>query len=135
MKKFVLTCIGICMLLSLCACTIRSDKKLSDEELEEMKEEYEEYLEETYPGEEFTIEVWEEYGESTGGAGLPDYEGYLMRQVITDSEGNRFKIFTSNPGVYSDDRQKVLDGRVHYNEKGQEVFYDENGEIKSVVEW
>ena len=128
MKKFALICVCICMMFSLCACTIRSNKQLSDDELEEMKEEYADYLEETYPGEEFTIEVWQEYAEKGGAAGLPDYEGYLMRQVITDSEGNRFKIFTSNPGVYSDDRQKVLDGKVHYNEKGQEVFYKDNGE-------
>ena len=128
MRKTVYTAVCVCLLLSLYACTIRSDKKLSDEELEEMKEEYEGYLEETYPGEEFTIEVWQEYGERTGGAGLPDYDGYLMMQVITDSDGNRFKIFTSNPGVYSDDRQDVLDGRKHYNEKGQQVFYDENGD-------
>ena len=79
-------------------------------------------MNETYPDETFTIELWQEYGETTGPAGLPDYEGYLVRQVITDSKGNRFKIFTRNPGVYSDDYKKVLDGTVHYDEKGEQIL-------------
>ena len=102
---------------------------MSDRELDDLKSEYEEYLSETYPGETFTIEVWQEYGETTGSAGLPDYEGYLMKQVITDSRGNRFKIFTSGPGKYSDDYRKVLDGTIHYNEKGEQEIYDENGKL------
>ncbi len=99
MKKIsMITALFICMVLILSACTIKNSKKMSDEEIKKMKEEYEEYLKETYPDESFTVEIWEEYGKTTGGAGLPDYEGYLIRQVITDSKGNRFKIFTSDEG-------------------------------------
>ena len=117
-KRIILLVMCICVLGTLGACKIKSDKKMSDKEINNLKSEYEKYLNETYPDETFTIDLWQEYGETTGPAGLPDYEGYLMRQVITDSKGNRFKISTSNPGVYSDDYQKVLDGMVHYNEKG-----------------
>jgi len=130
MKKIIeILCISLCLLVSLCACTIKSDKKMSDEEIQKLKSEYVKYLSETYPEETFTVDVWQEYSETTGGAGLPDYEGYLLRQVITDSEGNRFKIFTKNIGEYSDDYQEVLNGTIHYNEKGQRVFFDENGEV------
>lgn len=141
MKKIsMITALFICMVLILSACTIKNSKKMSDEEIKKMKEEYEEYLKETYPDESFTVEIWEEYGKTTGGAGLPDYEGYLIRQVITDSKGNRFKIFTSDEGssifdihrVYSDDYKDVLDGTTYYNEKGQRVYFDDNGEISFI---
>ena len=128
-KRIILLGISICILCLFGACKIKSNSKMSDKELDDLKSEYEKYLSETYPGETFTIEVWQEYGETTGSAGLPDYEGYLMKQVITDSKGNRFKIFTSGPGKYSDDYQKVLDGTVHYNEKGEQEIYDENGKL------
>ena len=121
-KRIFIIGICICILFSLDACKIKSDKKMTDKEINNLKAEYEKYLNETYPDETFTIELWQEYGETIGPAGLPDYEGYLMRQVITDSKGNRFKIFTSNPGVYSDDYQKVLDGMVHYDEKGEQIL-------------
>ena len=121
-KRIILLGISICILFSLGACKIKSDKKMTDKEINNLKAEYEKYLNETYPDETFTIELWQEYGETTGPAGLPDYEGYLVRQVITDSKGNRFKIFTRNPGVYSDDYKKVLDGTVHYDEKGEQIF-------------
>ena len=100
---------------------------MTEEELDKLKARYEKYLNETYPEESFTIEVWQEYGETIGPAGLPDYEGYLMRQVITDSKGNRFRIYEKDIGKYGDDYQEVLAGRIHYNEKGQQVFYDEDG--------
>ena len=121
-KRIFIIGICICILFSLDACKIKSDKKMTDKEINNLKAEYEKYLNETYPDETFTIDLWQDYGETIGPAGLPDYEGYLMRQVITDSKGNRFKIFTSNPGVYSDDYQKVLDGMVHYNEKGEQIL-------------
>lgn len=127
--KLVLLCICVGLLISLCSCTIRSEKKISDDVINAQKEEFEKYLAETYPDEKFTVEIWQEYSEKTGGAGLPDYEGYVLRQVITDSKGNRFKIFTLSEGKYSDDYQKVLDGTVHYNEKGQQVFYDDKGKV------
>ncbi len=138
-KKNIFISLCICLLISTSACTIRSDDKLSDEELSEMIAEYEEYLEETYPDETFTVEIWQEYGKAGGGA-LPDYEGYLIRQVVTDSKGNRFKVYTSDEGSlfdihrrYSDDYEAVLDGRKHYNEKGQLVTLDENGEVEHVL--
>ena len=121
-KRIFIIGICICILFSLGACKIKSDKKMTDKEINNLKAEYEKYLNETYPDETFTIELWQEYGETTGPAGLPDYEGYLVRQVITDSKGNRFKIFTRNPGVYSDDYKKVLDGTVHYDEKGEQIL-------------
>lgn len=134
-RKSALSGICVCLLLLLCSCTYRSDKKISEEEINARKAEFEKYLAETYPDETFTVEIWQEYGHKTGAAGLPDYEGYMLRQVVTDSKGNRFKIGILSKGKYSDDYQKVLDGMIHYNEKGQQVFYDENGEIMSVVEW
>jgi hypothetical protein len=138
-KKIIFISLCICLLISTGACTIRSDDKLSDEELSEMIAEYEKYLEEAYPDETFTVEIWQEYGKAGGGA-LPDYEGYLIRQVVTDSKGNRFKVYTSDEGSlfdihrrYSDDYEAVLDGRKHYNEKGQLVTLDENGEVEHVL--
>ena len=121
-KRIFIIGICICILFSLDACKIKSDKKMTDKEINNLKAEYEKYLNETYPDETFTIELWQEHGETIGPAGLPDYEGYLVRQVITDSKGNRFKIFTRNPGVYSDDYKKVLDGTVHYDEKGEQIL-------------
>ena len=126
----------ICM-LSICACTMTGTKKASEEEINAKKAEFEKYLEETYPDETFTVKIWQVYGESTGGAGLPDYKGYMWRQVITDSKGNRFRIYTSDEGsslfnihrVYSDDYQDVLDGKKYYNEDGMRVYFDENGEV------
>ena len=107
---------------------------ISEKVLNDRKAEYEQYLAETYPGQTFTVEVWQEYGETIGAAGLPDYEGYLIRQVITDSEGNHFQISTYPKGEHSDDYQDVLDGKIHYNEKGQRVVYDENGEVLYVID-
>ena len=111
------------MLTMLCSCTIKSDKKMSQKELDKIKTEYEEYLKDKYPNETFTIKVWEEYG-STGGSGLPDYEGYIFHSVITDSNGNNFKIFetgTTN-GKYTDDYQKVLAGTIKYDDNGERIF-------------
>ena len=136
MKRILIFLAVAMMFFSLNACTIRSDKKLSDEEIEAMKEEYEEYLSETYPDETFTVEIWQEYGKKGGAAGLPDYEGYLIRQVVTDSQGRRFKVFTSDEGGirrYSDDYEAVKDGRAHYNEKGQFVHIDEKGNIQYIL--
>ena len=130
--KLVFLCICVGLLISLCSCTIKSDKKISDDVISAQKAEYEKYLNETYPDEKFSVEIWQEYVKKTEGAGLPDYEGYILRQVITDSKGNRFKIFTQSKGKYSDDYQNVLEGKIHYNEKGQQVFYDDNGNILSV---
>ena len=125
MKKVILL-LGLSLLMSitLCSCTIKSDKKMSQKQLDNMKAEYEEYLKEKYPDETFTVELWEEYGKDTGGAGLPDYEGYLFHSVITDSKGNHFKIFeTGTLGEkYTDDYQKVLDGTIKYDDKGERVF-------------
>ena len=116
----ILICIGL--LLTLCSCTIRSDKKISEDVLNKRKEAHEKYLKETYPGQEFTVKVWQEYGEDIGGAGLPDYEGYLIKEVVTDSEGNRFKVHGDREGEYYDDYKKVLDGWIEYDEKGDMVF-------------
>ncbi len=141
-RKIITSVLFVFVLFLLSACSMKSDKKLSDNEINSMKEEYAKYLEEAYPDESFTVEIWQEYGKRTGAAGLPDYEGYLIRQVITDSKGNRFKVYTSDEGSsifnirrkYSDDYQLVLDGRIHYNEKGQRVELDENGEVKHVLD-
>ncbi len=125
MKKVIqLLGISVIILITLCSCTIKSDKKMSQNELDSMKAEYEEYLKEKYPNETFTVELWEEYGKDTGGAGLPDFEGYLFHSVITDSKGNHFKIFeTGTPGEkYSDDYQKVLDGTIKYDDKGERIL-------------
>ena len=93
MKKVkLLLGVSLIMLTMLCSCTIKSDKKMGQKELDTIKTKYEEYLKDKYPNETFTIKVWEEYG-YTGGSGLPDYEGYLFHSVITDSNGNNFKIF------------------------------------------
>ena len=52
-------CSGILCLLS--ACTIRSDKKISEEKVDARQEMIEEYLEEKYPDKTFTVKVWQEY--------------------------------------------------------------------------
>lgn len=134
MKKILLITVCVCMLISMCSCQIKSDKKISEKKIEARKAEFENYLKETYPDESFTVELWQEYGKTIGTAGLPDYEGYILRQVCTDSKGNRFKVFVVNKGVYSDDYQDVLDGKIHYNEKGQREFYKDNGELWFVTD-
>ncbi|MCR5178243.1 MAG: hypothetical protein K6C95_04580 [Lachnospiraceae bacterium] len=121
-KNLLFMVVSICLAASLCSCTIRSNRKISDTVINDRKEAYEKYLKETYPNETFTVEVWQEYGKDIGPAGLPDYEGYLIRQVITDSEGNRFQIHEYGKGEYSDDYQKVLDGWIQYDENGEYVF-------------
>ena len=128
-RKLIQTIICIGMISLLSACTIRSDEKISDEKIRERQEMFEEYLEEKYPDETFTVKVWQEYAEETGSAGLPDYKGYVYRQVVIDSEGNCFMVFPGDKGKCTDDYQKVLDGWIHYNEKGQHVIYDEDGNI------
>ncbi len=124
---FFVLCIGL--LCSLSACTIRSDQKIDEEKIEARREMYEDYLKQQYPDKTFTVKVWQEYAKETGAAGLPDYEGYVYRQVVIDSDGNCFMVFPGDNGKCTDDYQKVLDGWVHYNEKGQHVVYDENGNI------
>ncbi len=122
MKKVILLLeLSLILLITLCSCTLKSDKKMSQKQLDNMKAEYEEYLKEKYPDETFTVELWEEYGKDTGGAGLPDYEGYLFHSVITDSKGNHFKIFETGTlrEKYTDDYQKVLDGTIKYDDKGE----------------
>lgn len=124
---FLCTCFGVMCLLG--ACTIKSDRKISEDALDERRELIEDYLEEKYPDETFTVKVWQEYTKETGAAGLPDYEGYVYRQVVIDSEGNCFMVIPGDDGDCTDDYQKVLDGWIHYNEKGQHVVYDEDGNI------
>ena len=130
-RKLLLLAAGIGLIASLGACTIRNDKEISEDEIDERKEMIEEYLEDKYPDETFKVKVWQEYAEETGGAGLPDYEGYLIRQVVIDSQGNCFMVFPGDNGECTDDYQKVLDGWVHYNKKGQHVVYDDDGNIIS----
>ncbi|MCR4785807.1 MAG: hypothetical protein K5847_04035 [Lachnospiraceae bacterium] len=130
-RKITLLVICIGVLCSLCACTVRSNKKISEKTIDARREMYEEYLKEKYPDETFTVNVWQEYAEDIGPAGLPDYEGYLIRQVAIDSKGNCFLVFPGDNGTCTDDYQKVLDGWVHHNEKGQYVVYDEDGNIIS----
>ena len=125
----ILICLGLAFIL--CACTIRSDKQISEDEINARKELFENYLAKKYPDETFTVKVWQEYAKETGGAGLPDYEGYVFRQVVIDSKGNCFMVFPGDHGSCTDDYQKVLDGWVHYNEKGQHVVYDDDGNIIS----
>lgn len=128
-RKLMHLCICTGLIGVLGACTIRSDKEISEDTIDARREMFEEYLEEKYPDETFTVKVWQEYAEETGGAGLPDYEGYVIRQVAIDSEGNCFMVFPGDNGKCTDDYQKVLDGWVHYNKKGQHVVYDEDGNI------
>ena len=128
-RRLVILSLCVCLLVSLCSCRIKSDKKISEKTISDKKAEFEEYLTEAYPGETFTVEVWQEYGEDIGAAGLPDYEGYMLHHVVTDSKGNRFKISTFPKGKHSDDYQQVLDGTIYYNEKGQHVYFDENGDV------
>ena len=130
-RKLILLAAGIGLIASLGACTIRYDKEISEDEIDERKEMFEEYLEDKYPDETFTVKVWQEYAEETGAAGLPDYKGYVYRQVVIDSEGNCFMVFPGDNGKCTDDYQKVLDGWVHYNQKGQHVIYDDDGNIVS----
>ena len=63
MKKntFILF-ISICLITSLCSCTIKSHRKISEKVLTDRKAAYENYLKETYPDETFTVKVWQEYG-------------------------------------------------------------------------
>ncbi len=122
-RKLALLLICIVILSLLSACTIRSNKKISEKQINERREMFEKYLEEKYPDKTFTVKVWQEYAKKTGAAGLPDYEGYLYRQVVIDSEGNCFMVFPGDNGKCTDDYQKVLDGWVHYNQKGQHVIY------------
>ena len=98
-NKIIFICMCICLISSLSACTIKSDKKIS------------------------------------GGAGLPDYEGYVYKWVITDKDGNRFKIWGDSKDSYYDDYQKVLDGEIYYNENGEHVYYDDNGDILFVSDY
>ena len=128
-RKLLLLAAGIGLIVSLGACTIRYDKEISEDEIDERKEMFEEYLEDKYPDETFKVKVWQEYAKETGGAGLPDYEGYVIRQVVIDSQGNCFMVFPGDNGECTDDYQKVLDGWVHYNKKGQHVVYDDDGNI------
>ncbi len=128
-RKLLLLAAGIGLIASLGACTIRCDKEISEDEIDERKEMFEEYLEDKYPDETFKVKVWQEYAKETGGAGLPDYEGYVIRQVVIDSQGNCFMVFPGDNGECTDDYQKVLDGWVHYNKKGQHVVYDDDGNI------
>ena len=131
--------LGFCIFLLIlsCACTIKSNKKIDQKELDSLKTEFEDYLKATYPNETFTVDIWTEYG--TGSTvGLPDFEGDMLRHIVTDSKGNRFRVYKSvegsllNPKVrYSDDYQLVLDGRQEYNEKGQTVLRDDDGNIIS----
>lgn len=126
---------SVCIMLLMTACTYKSDKKISEKEINSRKKAYEEYLSETYPDKSFTVEVWQEYGNKTGGAGLPDYEGYMIKWVITDKDGNRFKIWGDSKDKYYDDYQKVLDGQIYYNEKGEHVYFDDNGNILFVSDY
>ena len=121
-KRFELLGVCICLIFLLCACSIKSYRKISDDVLNSRKAAYEEYLKKTYPDETFTVKVWQEYGKKTGAAGLPDYEGYLIKQVVTDSKGNRFKVYELDKGEYSDDYKKVLDGWIQYDENGEYVY-------------
>ncbi|MCR5503837.1 MAG: hypothetical protein K6F53_12600 [Lachnospiraceae bacterium] len=128
-RPLLLSAICICISGLLGGCTIRSDKKISEETIEERREMFEEYLEEKYPDKTFTVKVWQEYAKETGPAGLPDYEGYVFRQVAIDPDGNCFMVFPGDHGECTDDYQKVLDGWLHYNEKGQHVVFNEDGSI------
>ena len=126
-KKIVVLGLLVCFLLSLSACKYKNTEKYSDEVLERRKAAYEKYLAETYPDQKFTVRVWQEYGKKTGAAGLPDYEGYLLYHVIIDSEGNIFQICEYGKDKYGDNYQEVKEGRVHYSERGRELFYREDG--------
>ena len=128
-SKLTILCISICLLLSLCGCVINNPVKISDSTIDDLKKDYEDYLAKTYPDETFTVDVWQEK-DAIATVGLPaaGYKGYVIRSVITDSEGNRFKIITSNK-KYFDDRDMVLDCRREYNEKGQRILRLDDGSI------
>ena len=130
---FLVMC--ILLLFSLDACTIKRDKKIPEAKINERKSAYEEYLKEKYPNETFKVEVWQEYRKRVGSGGLPNYEGYLYRDVITDKDGNRFKIWGDSKENYHDDYQRVLDGEIYYNEKGEHVHFDENGDVLFVSDY
>lgn len=134
-KRMIFICICIGLMFSLCSCTLRDNKPSSKKELNSIKETYTKYLAEKYPDETFTVDVWQDYEKLTGGAGLPDYEGYVTRHVVTDSKGNRFKIVTKDINKYDDDYQEVLEGKVYYNEQGKHVYFDENGEVSFVSDY
>ncbi len=134
-KRIIFLYMCVCLVLSLSACSYKSDKKISEKELNSRKTAYEEYLKKAYPDKTFTVDVWQEYRKVTGGAGLPDYEGYTIRWVITDKNGNRFKIWGDSKDSYYDDYKKVLDGDIYYNEKGEHVYFDENGNVKFVSDY
>ncbi len=134
-NHFIFISLCVFVLMSLCSCTIKSNRKISEKTLNDRKAAYEKYLKDTYPDETFSVSVWQEYAENTGGAGLPDYEGYVIRTVITDSKGNRFKIKGDSPDKYYDDYKDVLEGSISYNEKGQHIYYDDSGEVLFVSDY
>jgi len=90
------------MLFLFGACTIRSNNKISEKTIDARREMFEKYLKEKYPDETFTVKVWQEYAKDIGSAGLPDYERYLIRQVVIDSEGNCFMVFPGDKGECKD---------------------------------
>ena len=55
--------------------------------------------------------------------------------MITDKDGNRFKIWGDSKENYHDDYQRVLDGEIYYNEKGEHVHFDENGDVLFVSDY
>ena len=56
-RTFVLLGICIVILGFFGACTIRSDKKISEEKIRARQEMFEKYLEEKYPDKTFTVKV------------------------------------------------------------------------------
>ena len=55
--------------------------------------------------------------------------------TITDKDGNRFKIWGDSKDDYYDDYQKVLDGEIYYNEKGEHVYFDDDGDVLFVSDY
>ena len=105
-KRIILLGISICILCLLGACKIKSNSKMSDRELDDLKSEYEQYLSETYPDETFTIELWQEYGETTGPEGLPDYE---------PAHQTPGKIKAPVPSVHATQQKSLLVQTLHRN--------------------